>query len=1450
MPLRTLLPSAPGLGLSHRRHSTIIEDAAPSKPNVTPLPQTRNRENSFKRLSLSLSRTTEEPFPALLTHEPEQVTPPRPSTQPDAGVGRSEQPKSASTPTAVSRRTDAELQSSDAQDILSELPLPRPQRLSMLGMRHASDPQLSTRFRKQEQKAPKDVAPPKIITTAPTTNDTDERTPRPPKRKLFARNPSPFRKSQSFKRTILDPFKSSSAEDPSGGNAASSQSGLPRNTTSFERLPRPKAGPRAMAPPAYGDESTSSLAIPVTRLSESSRSDDSSGDHHVFAKTTTTHTISTTTTFFKLKRRKKDKGPLFPLPEKFPKPTSGRTTASHTPSESMFGRKSMSPSRRSNTAVRFDTEPSRYGSASASPTQSAVALTNAPFGSPGTTIVRQNSNWSTYSGNSTPSVTLAPPRIPTRGRSSTLSSLGKSNERLTDTGPQPGSARTSTSTSGRRSFGDLLTLPHRLRQNSAPGKGSASGSSPGTPGSKPNSLQLPRDPEPERVYPKREEGDTPASYLEKLEAAVPRSAMASILCKGSDEFSKTCLRKYMRGFSYFGDSIDMAIRKMLMEVEIPKETQQIDRLLNGFADRYHECNPGIFASMDDAQFVAFSILLLHSDAHNKNNKRKMQKQDYVKNTQHGSVQISSDILDCFYDNVCYTPFIHFEDEVAVNSHRLSVPKAKRGLIKPKSFENLRGPVDPYTLILDNKLEVLRPSLKDVMDTRDSYCSTGTIGSFDTNALHRAFLNSAVLQIISARSRPDAFQSQATISNPGEGQAGIVSIKITKVGLLWRKDPKKRKAKSPWQEWGAILTDSKLYFFKDVGWVKRLMSQSEGHSKSAQQSAALVFKPPLTSFDPDALMSMDDAVALLDSSYKKHKNAFVFIKHGGFEEVFLANSESDMNDWIGKLNYAATFRTAGVRMRGLLTASHEGRHLLRKDSDFSTKSGETPQKDRRGDAQVSWEIMYYRRQLINEKISDFDERIAGAQKELDNLLRNARHLLVLLPVQQKTREALVLAAGRMSAKLKWTRVELWRTRTHRDILAKDLEEEGVTAFPAPKGSTLSTPQKTTPLKTGPQDLGRTITDTSHITLSPTSATSSRHSNLASKLKSSEDTSMRTDTNILDLPSATSPSLSVEQSLSRHESIQSQNLSHQVSTTSSRHSRDKTSLPRANDDSEERVLREAGLVNVEGSVPKDKRPDTSESERDRVGAIAGALAGAIDTSMSGSIRRSLQRSLREPHHHSSPSIHRHKKQRESGSSIAATEEGGKSLHGEAEELKRGTGSFILHGKKASVITMSPEWQHMSNEERMKLRKAESGNEEAIDEKLPLSTTAVEDSIDEIPPLNDTAVEEGLDEKISLLDAPIEDSATKDLSEEKTPVSATTYNRHVTVDAASNASEQEDDDDDGSERFDSPEATQRNSVATTFGEHFVDAETGETNSDRASADGNTEAYERAMGSPRKES
>lgn len=1321
--------SRPATRAGHRRHSSIVEGPNKGKEHEE---VAQEQFGPPERLSLRLSGPDGEPF-SVLTDEPEEIAQAEPEWA-EGPVSKEPSPNSSKPDNlnAIPVTADQEIQ--PEQERASTNPL-RPQRFSLLKFRHASDPQLSTSYKQVDTPAGPNLPPPAIITTSPTANMQEEQVRKGIRSSILNLDKRLRRKSRSRERLnkLIDPGPGST-QSLNAANVNASRREESEASGDLQTSANASSLPGSVPPPPYGDESSSALALPITRLSDSSQSEGSSDDG-VFAQTTTTHLISTTTTFFRLPRRKKDKGPLFPLPPKVTPTDSKPSSLSQTPQPSIHGKGSNSPDRkgRAVAADRMAFEYSNNASPFSSPSHSTFALTNAPSGAATSTIFRKESMISGRSGTSTPTQSLAPPRLSMRGRSSTVGSLSKSVDTANDPSPVTPSGRTSTSTAGRKSFGDIFSLSHRFRYNSEPQARNSSGASPGTPGSKSNSMQIPRETEPELVYPERDASDTPASYIEKLEAAIPRGAMASVLCKSSDDFSKTCLRKYMRGFSYFGDAIDMSIRKMLMEVILPKETQQIDRLLAGFADRYHECNPGVFLSADEAAIVAFSILLLHSDTHNKNNKRKMQKQDYVKNTQ-GPVQLSADILECFYDNVCYTPFIHFEDDVAIHSHRLSAPKAKKSLIRSKSSENLRGPIDPYTLILDNKLNVLRPSLKEVMDTEDNYKYTGTLVSFDVKELHTAFVRSGVLQIVSARSRPDAFSNQATISNPAEAQAGLVSIKVAKVGLLWRKDPKKKKAKRPWQEWGAILTDSKLYFFRDVGWIKKLMAQYDAVQKQSKQKSPLVYHPPLSSFEPDALMSMDDAVALTDSSYKRHKNAFVFIKHGGFEEIFLANSEADMNDWLGKLNYAAAFRTAGVRMRGLVGTPYEidRQHMTRKGSQLSTLSHEAPAQDSMPSGhdinpQMAWEIMFYRRQIINERISDYDEKLAIAQKELDHLLRNARHLQILLPIQAKTREAIVLAAGRMSAKLKWTRIEVWRTKCHRDLLKVDIEQEKLSDFPAPQSVNSSktvTPQKNASVNV-PVEHPSEVSISAANAMEPQTTTSSNQAvrpplqtiidyvkvpeNSQEVLPEQQPINKRRSMITVDGPaSGSSEGAVVDQvTATRATDIEASSLQQLPSLTSSSHSKfDGQHQTKPGEDYEDQGPQEVAGSDADGTTMHHKRPPTSGSDMDRVGDISPEITSRERGS---SVRRSLQRTLRDSHHgQHAPVHHRSKKGRESGSSFVTGEDGMKLSATESEELKRSTGSFLVHGKKASVVTFGSEWQAISNEERMKRRKS---NQEEI-------------------------------------------------------------------------------------------------------------------------------------------
>ncbi|KAL6717130.1 hypothetical protein ACLMJK_005045 [Lecanora helva] len=1209
---------------------------------------------------------------------------------------------------------------------------PNRQRFSMLKFRHASDPQISKTAKDHafadRPPMPADPLPaPSIITTAPTeapdATNKKKSTLSLPRRNKVQEPPRPL---------STDPSRQSLVEGASRSyqNNASPTSANPSARGSRITFDEPERLRGLAAPPAYGDDSNSSLALPISRMSESSRSDGSSGDHGVYASTTTTHTVSTTTTFFRLPRRKKNKGPLFPLPVRIPPPDS-----SHTPS--------LTP-RVSGAALSANSPRKQSPHRSARPSHDNGLVP--PLPSPSHNFGELGRKGPASSEDSSP-ILADPNFLGQRDRASAKDSSQQSAEEAgLPTPPLPQSGRTSTSTTARSSLGGLLTLS-RLRQNSEPHQFRPSANhppAPGTPasiGSKQPSLSLNREP---AVVPERQEGDTPAKYLIRLEEAVSRGAVATILSQSNDEFFKNVLRSYMRGFKFFGDPLDMSTRKLLMEVELPKETQQIDRVLQAFANRYHECNPGVYASPDEAYFIAFSILILHTDVFNRNNKHKMQKHDYTKNARGQGV--ADEILECFYDNISYTPFIHVDDDVDISGERIISRKPKKNPFAMTSTDSTgkgsKEPVDPYTLILDNKLQTLRPSLKDVMSIDDHYTYLGTASTLNLANLHKTFFKNGILQIVSSRSRPEAFTSPETMANPAEAHPGVVDIKVTKVGILWRKDTKKKKTRSPWQEWGAILTGAQLYFFRNTAWIKSLMHQHDSHHKHGYAGTPVIFRPPLEQFKPDVLMSTEDAVALLDTNYKKHKYAFVFVRHGGFEETFLADSEADMNDWLAKLNYASAFRTAGVRMRGLIGGTIDGqktRAVRRIDSDKSNQSVQTTASEAirpngSADVELARQVQAARREIMTQKISEADVKLAEAAKHLEIQLRNARHLQILAPIQERTREQIILAAGGMAAKIKWMRMETWRTRCHRDILAMDLEEDIKLGGDGSKidkvissiGSTKSvTSEGPTITKTQPQDSNSTtlkvvpkVEDARPSTQPTTTKPFSMDDAFQSIHHPSSQASFHTSKGSWELPplsfqptkSSVQSSSSLGKTQTRHPLVpqpSSRSVSDGAKTSDPHDIASHFASPSARIDADEQeVLQEAGLAEPESpSATKMKYSETQDETKEKTHENPKSLESET-TEAKSKVRRSLHRTLRDSH---PPSHHRSKKGKDSAGSSGVTEDNGSVADGEG--LARGTGSFTVHGKKASVITFGSEWQSMAPEERLKPRKHAPSNDSKL-------------------------------------------------------------------------------------------------------------------------------------------
>ncbi|CAD7697716.1 unnamed protein product [Ostreobium quekettii] len=96
-----------------------------------------------------------------------------------------------------------------------------------------------------------------------------------------------------------------------------------------------------------------------------------------------------------------------------------------------------------------------------------------------------------------------------------------------------------------------------------------------------------------------------------------------------DSMPIAVMHAYIDGEQYKSLTIDAALRKLLAGFRLPGEAQKIDRIMEKFAARYVEENPGKFRSADDAYMLAFATIMLTTDAHNPMADKKLTKEVFV-----------------------------------------------------------------------------------------------------------------------------------------------------------------------------------------------------------------------------------------------------------------------------------------------------------------------------------------------------------------------------------------------------------------------------------------------------------------------------------------------------------------------------------------------------------------------------------------------------------------------------------------------------------------------------------------------------------------------------------------------------------------------------------------------------------------------------------------------------
>ncbi|KAI5564378.1 hypothetical protein BDE02_14G056200 [Populus trichocarpa] len=98
-----------------------------------------------------------------------------------------------------------------------------------------------------------------------------------------------------------------------------------------------------------------------------------------------------------------------------------------------------------------------------------------------------------------------------------------------------------------------------------------------------------------------------------------------------EDLSLKVMHAYVDSFDFQDLEFDEAIRVFLQGFRLPGEAQKIDRIMEKFAERYCKCNPKVFSSADTAYVLAYSVIMLNTDAHNPMVKSKMSADDFIRN---------------------------------------------------------------------------------------------------------------------------------------------------------------------------------------------------------------------------------------------------------------------------------------------------------------------------------------------------------------------------------------------------------------------------------------------------------------------------------------------------------------------------------------------------------------------------------------------------------------------------------------------------------------------------------------------------------------------------------------------------------------------------------------------------------------------------------------------------
>lgn len=144
---------------------------------------------------------------------------------------------------------------------------------------------------------------------------------------------------------------------------------------------------------------------------------------------------------------------------------------------------------------------------------------------------------------------------------------------------------------------------------------------------------------------------------------IDKKALGEFLGEGDDE-NKEIMAAFVDGMEFGRTRFVDALRRFLQAFRLPGEAQKIDRLMLKFAEKYCAGNPNAFANADTAYVLGYSVIMLNTDQHSSQVKKRMTIEDFIKNNRgiNDGQSLPDDYLQGIFDEIQ-------QNEIVLDSER-------------------------------------------------------------------------------------------------------------------------------------------------------------------------------------------------------------------------------------------------------------------------------------------------------------------------------------------------------------------------------------------------------------------------------------------------------------------------------------------------------------------------------------------------------------------------------------------------------------------------------------------------------------------------------------------------------------------------------------------------------------------------------------------------------------